>query len=147
MAISNDILDLPLIGLSQTDCIPVRDSVEGIFVAGAPGSGKSANVGRQFGAAFLRIPNSGALILTAKTEETTNWLQYARDCGREDDVIVSTKRAASSSTPSHTNGTAQAAARGTSRTSSIFSRPLWRSAKRKPPDKATIRFGNAATNP
>jgi hypothetical protein len=88
MPISNDILDLPLIGLSQTDCIPVRDSVEGIFVAGAPGSGKSANVGRQLSAAFLRIPNSGALILTAKAEETTNWLQYAKDCGRINDVIV-----------------------------------------------------------
>ena len=34
------------------------------------------------------MPHSGALILTAKSEETANWIQYAKDCGREKDLIV-----------------------------------------------------------
>jgi hypothetical protein len=84
----HELLDWPLIGLSETDRVTVRQSVEGIFVSGAPGSGKSANVGAQWAHAFLHIPKSGALILTAKSEETENWIGYARKCGRADDLII-----------------------------------------------------------
>jgi len=34
------------------------------------------------------MPRSGALILTAKAEETLNWIAYAKACGREGDLIV-----------------------------------------------------------
>jgi hypothetical protein len=37
---------------------------------------------------LLRIPGTGALILTAKAEETHNWIGYAKACGREKDLIV-----------------------------------------------------------
>ncbi|MGA7234649.1 MAG: TraM recognition domain-containing protein [Bryobacteraceae bacterium] len=83
-----DALNWRLVALSETDFILLRDAVEGIFISGAPGSGKSSNVGKQFALGLLSAPNSGALILTAKAEETPIWLQYAKDCGREKDVIL-----------------------------------------------------------
>lgn len=83
-----DVLNWRLLGLSESDFVLVRDAVEGIFIAGAPGSGKSSSVGKKFALGLLSTPNSGGLILTAKAEETAIWLQYAKDCGREKDVIV-----------------------------------------------------------
>jgi hypothetical protein len=83
-----DALNWRLVAVSETDFILVRDAVEGIFICGAPGSGKSSNVGKQHAIGLLSAPHSGALILTAKAEETAVWQQYAKDCGREDDLIV-----------------------------------------------------------
>ena len=37
---------------------------------------------------ILQTPNSGALILTAKSEETDNWIRYAEKCNRGKDLIV-----------------------------------------------------------
>jgi hypothetical protein len=34
------------------------------------------------------MPKSGGLILTAKAEETLNWIGYAKACGRENDLII-----------------------------------------------------------
>jgi hypothetical protein len=85
---ADNVLDRGLIGLSESDYVDARQAVEGIFISGAPGAGKSANVGKQLAFAFLRIPNSGALILTAKSEETRAWIEYAEKCGRSKDLIV-----------------------------------------------------------
>jgi hypothetical protein len=83
-----DVLNWRLLGLSDSDFVLVRDAVEGIFISGAPGSGKSSSVGKKFAYGLLGTPNSGGLILTAKAEETAVWLNYAKECGREKDVIV-----------------------------------------------------------
>ena len=83
-----DVLEWRLIAISEVDYILVRDAVEGIFVSGAPGSGKSSNVGTQLIQGLLRTPHMGALVLTAKAEETTNWIRYAEAGGRGKDVIV-----------------------------------------------------------
>src|SRR5258708_2908192 len=88
MPINYAALNWRLVAVSETDYILVRDAVEGIFICGAPGSGKSSNGGKQWAMGLLCIPRSGALILTAKKEETAAWIQYARDCGREGDLIV-----------------------------------------------------------
>lgn len=88
MAQSSDSLDRPILAISETDVIRARALLEGTFITGAPGSGKSSTSCKQLAYGLLRIPHSGGLILTAKAEETTNWIRYAKACGREKDLIV-----------------------------------------------------------
>jgi hypothetical protein len=81
-------LDTPLYRFSELDLWTVRDSFEGTLICGSPGSGKSSNSGKNIAHAFLKTPTMGGLILTAKAEETPTWMEYAKVCGREKDVIV-----------------------------------------------------------
>ena len=89
---NDNILDRPILGLSESDYIDGRTACEGIAIFGAPGAGKSSCSGRQLAIGLLRTPKNapktGGLILTAKAEETQNWIGYARECGRENDLIV-----------------------------------------------------------
>jgi hypothetical protein len=82
------ILDKTILSLSETDHLRLRDLVEGTLITGAPGSGKSSTSGKQLGYGLLRTRNTGGLILTAKAEETQNWIAYAKACGREKDLII-----------------------------------------------------------
>jgi hypothetical protein len=82
------VLDRKLISLSADDHITTRDGCEGIFISGSGGGGKSSCSGKQLAYGLLRVPKSGCLILTAKAEETRNWITYAKACGREKDLIV-----------------------------------------------------------
>jgi len=84
----DDILDEPVIALSESDVLTARSLCEGCVITGSPGSGKSSTSGKQLAYGLLHLPNSGGLVLTAKAEETQNWIQYARTCGREKDLIV-----------------------------------------------------------
>lgn len=61
---------------------------EGTLITGAPGSDKSSTANKQIAYGLLRTPGMGGLVLTAKAEETQNWIAYAKACGREKDVIV-----------------------------------------------------------
>ena len=88
MSKRDPILDRPMLSLSESDQLCVRDLVEGTLITGAPGSGKSSTSGKQIGYGLLRTPNMGGLVLTAKAEETQNWIDYAKACGREKDLIV-----------------------------------------------------------
>ena len=88
MAKPDNILDRRVLSLSKTDHLTNRDLVEGTLILGAPGSGKTTTSGLQLAHALLGTPNMGGLVLTAKAEETKNWEQYAKDCGRKDDLIV-----------------------------------------------------------
>jgi TraM recognition site of TraD and TraG len=81
-------LDRPALELSINDYLRLRELVEGTLVVGAPGSGKTSTVGKQLAYALLRTPNMGGLVLTAKAEETQNWIAYAKACGREKDLII-----------------------------------------------------------
>jgi hypothetical protein len=85
---AKDILDQPVLSLSESDFWDVRALCEGTLITGAPGSGKSSCSGKQIAQGLLRIPSMGGLILTAKAEETRNWIRYAQECGREKDLIV-----------------------------------------------------------
>ena len=87
------ILDWPIINLSETDTVYFKDLAEGTKILGAPGSGKSSTSGAKLASALLRMSvpgafKSGAVILTAKREETVNWINYAAAAGRQKDVII-----------------------------------------------------------
>jgi TraM recognition site of TraD and TraG len=82
------VLDRKIISLSEVDHVSTRMACEGVFVAGSGGAGKSSCSGKQLAYGLLSAPRSGALILTAKAEETRNWVSYAKACGRERDLIV-----------------------------------------------------------
>ena len=84
---SDDILDRPVLGFSDTDYADWRTLVEGTVIIGGPGSGKTTTVGSNLAMGILQTPNSGGLILCAKSTETDNWLHYADICGRSKDVI------------------------------------------------------------
>lgn len=88
MPTTDTILDRPILALSDTDELRLRDLAEGTLITGAPGSGKTSTSGRQFALSLLQVPGMGGLILTAKAEETANWIAYAKACGREKDLIV-----------------------------------------------------------
>jgi hypothetical protein len=82
------VLDTPILSLSESDHLDLRALCEGTLITGAPGSGKSSCSGKQIAYGLLRVPKAGSLILTAKSEETRNWIGYAKECGREKDLIV-----------------------------------------------------------
>jgi TraM recognition site of TraD and TraG len=88
MANHDDILDRPILSLSDSDHLRVSETFQGIVATGSPRSGKSSAVGKQLAFGLLQTPQSGGLILTAKAEETQNWISYARACGREKDLTV-----------------------------------------------------------
>src|SRR5580658_4544503 len=97
----DDILDRPILSLSDVDPLRLRDLVEGTLITGAPGSGKTSTSGKQLAFGLLRTPGMGGLVLTAKAEETQNWLQYAKACGREKDLIVFNAESGHSFDPLH----------------------------------------------
>src|SRR5271154_4428680 len=88
MANRDDILDRRMLSLSESDHLSLRDLVEGTLITGAPGSGKTTTSGKQLAYALLKTRGAGGLILTAKAEETLNWIAYTKACGREKDLIV-----------------------------------------------------------
>lgn len=65
----------------------LKDAFEGVQVFGGTGSGKSSGSGQAIARAFLEC-NLGGLVLTAKTDEVLTWKRYAKDAGREDDLII-----------------------------------------------------------
>jgi hypothetical protein len=88
MQTPDNILDTPILSLSKSDYFDLRALCEGTLITGAPGAGKSSCSGRQMAYGLLRVPKMGGLVLTAKAEETQNWIRYAKECGREKDLIV-----------------------------------------------------------
>jgi hypothetical protein len=84
----DEVLNWPVINFSDTDRATWHAMVEGCLILGAPGAGKSSTAGKQLAYGLLNTPHSGALILTAKSEEVDNWRQYADACGRGKDVVL-----------------------------------------------------------
>src|SRR5580698_1482161 len=85
---TDTVLDTPILALSELDHLDLRALCEGTLITGAPGAGKSSCSGRQLALGLLSVPEMGGLVLTAKAEETQNWINYAKLCGRENDLIV-----------------------------------------------------------
>ncbi len=82
-----NVLDRVLQAYSEQDAWDVRAACEGTLITAAPGGGKTANVGKNIAYSFLTA-GMGGVVVTAKAEETDNWVRYARACGREDDLII-----------------------------------------------------------
>jgi hypothetical protein len=83
-----NLLDKRILGLSDKDWLTLRDLVEGgVLITGRLGSGKSSTSGRALAYGLLRA-GLGGLVLTVKSDETQRFIDYAKACGREADVIV-----------------------------------------------------------
>jgi TraM recognition site of TraD and TraG len=77
--------DAPLVRFGD-DVWCTRDAFEGTLILGATGSGKTSGSGSAIARAFLSR-GFGGIVLCAKTEEPGLWRTYARECGREDDLL------------------------------------------------------------
>lgn len=82
-------LDHELIRFSEnpTDSWTIRDAVRGVQIFGGIGSGKSSGSGRTLALSFLKS-GFGGIVLTGKMDETSVWKSYAKETGREKDIIV-----------------------------------------------------------
>lgn len=85
-------LDKPLVKFSknQRDWWTIRDAVRGVQIFGGIGSGKSSGSGKTIAKTYLKN-GFGGLVLCAKPDEKDNWIKYARETGREDDLIIFSK--------------------------------------------------------
>jgi len=84
-----EILNTPLFSWPghPSDKWTIGDATEGCQIFGATGSGKSSGSGKQIAMSFLKN-GFGGLVLCAKPDEKEHWEQYARDAGREDDLVI-----------------------------------------------------------
>jgi hypothetical protein len=99
---NQDLLNTPILSFSEADCVDFRLLSQGTLIVGSAGSGKTTTSGRQLACGLLKmLPTCGALILTAKSEETQNWISYAKACGREKDLIVFNAESGLSFDPLH----------------------------------------------
>jgi hypothetical protein len=80
-------LDAHLCAFSPADGFTIRQACAGVHIFGGNGSGKTSGSGATLARAYLRA-GFGGLVLTAKVDETQTWLRYARETGREQDVIL-----------------------------------------------------------
>lgn len=65
----------------------IRTSIEGTFICGNTGSGKSSGSGKCLALKFLQ-QGYGGLVLTVKPDEAEVWRGYCRAAGRENDLLV-----------------------------------------------------------
>lgn len=84
---AKDFLDTPLVHFSRQDAWTIRDACEGVQIFGAIGSGKTTGSGATIARSFLRA-GFGGLVLCAKPEERPLWEGYAKETGREKDVVI-----------------------------------------------------------
>lgn len=82
-----DVLERPLLRLSDDDVWTIRDACEGVAIFGATGSGKTSGSGEALAKAFLR-GGFGGLVLCAKPDERRLWERYAEQTGRRDQLVV-----------------------------------------------------------
>ena len=82
-------LDYPLVKFSpnQKDWWTIRDAVRGVQIFGGIGSGKSSGSGKTLAKTYLKN-GFGGLVLCAKPDEKDNWIQYAEETGRKEDLIL-----------------------------------------------------------
>jgi hypothetical protein len=65
----------------------IADATCGTAVFGATGSGKTSGTGKHLALGFLAA-HMGGIVLCAKISEREQWLEWAREAGRLEDVIV-----------------------------------------------------------
>jgi hypothetical protein len=82
-----DIRDVPIFSYSRSDHARAGLFFRGAIILGDPDSGKSSTSRKQLVCAALR-GGFGAFCCTTKPEDTADYVAYARECGRGDDVQV-----------------------------------------------------------
>ena len=82
----DNILDRPMMALTEQDQLRFRQ-MSGILGVGNPGSGKSSSLGKQLFSAFARA-GCGALCHAVKSDDAETFIAWARECGRERDVVL-----------------------------------------------------------
>src|SRR5260370_14663309 len=88
MAKRDELLDRPILQLSESDVLTFRALIEGgTLITGGLGSGKSSTSKRALACGFLRA-GLGGLVLTVKSTETQHWIDYAKTCGRAKDMVI-----------------------------------------------------------
>ncbi len=86
-----DLLDQELYTVPGTETkITWADAVEGTLITGATGSGKSSGPGRHAALGMLKS-GFGFCVLCAKSDEKDRWVKYARETGRENDLVIFNK--------------------------------------------------------
>lgn len=85
---AGSILDETLLDLAGSPWT-VRHAVEGVFISGATGSGKTTASGNLLADAFLTA-GFGALVLTVKPDEADRWRKLCDRTGRTDDLRIVT---------------------------------------------------------
>jgi hypothetical protein len=63
------------------------DALTGACIFGATGSGKTSGPGKHIAYAYLAA-GFGGLVLCAKPDERPQWVKWAADCGRTDDLVI-----------------------------------------------------------
>lgn len=81
-------LDTPLFFFDANRQEPwtIRDAVRGVQIFGGIGSGKTSGSGKWIAKSFLRN-GFGGIVLCGKPEEASEWLKYAEETNRLDDVV------------------------------------------------------------
>jgi hypothetical protein len=88
MGYPKNLLDAKMLALSDSDFVRFRDLIEGgTLITGGLGSGKSSTSARALALSFLGA-GLGGLVLTVKSDETPHWIEYARQTGREKDLVI-----------------------------------------------------------
>jgi hypothetical protein len=82
-------LEFPLMKFSddKNDWWTVRNALEGVQIFGGIGSGKTSGSGRMIATSFLKN-GFGGVVMCAKPDEANEWVKYAKECGREQDLIM-----------------------------------------------------------
>lgn len=80
-------MDKPLLQLTSKDSFSARDSFCGVHIYGAIGSGKTSGSGKAIAGAYLRA-GYGGLVLCAKPEEVELWLDYCKQHGRANSIVL-----------------------------------------------------------
>ncbi|MEO7300536.1 MAG: type IV secretory system conjugative DNA transfer family protein [Verrucomicrobiota bacterium] len=81
----HDELDHALLTFGN-ESLTLRACCEGIFITGATGSGKTSGSGAALAKSFLRN-GFGGIVTCCKPDEAEVWRRYARETGRERDLI------------------------------------------------------------
>jgi hypothetical protein len=80
--LTDNLLDLT----GQGDYWTIADACEGVQVFGGTGSGKTSAPLKTIAKTFL-LNQFGGLVLCAKIDEAEEWEKYAKETGRENDII------------------------------------------------------------
>lgn len=71
------------------EAFTIADALTGVAVFGATGSGKTSGTGRHLALGYMgSAAEMGGIVLCAKISEREQFMQWAREAGREQDVIV-----------------------------------------------------------